>query len=45
MVKVFDINSFDGRKKFEIKLQIALLNNTMKIKENSKKEIVSEEII
>ncbi len=35
MAKVFDINSFDERKKFEIKLQIALLNNTMKIKENS----------
>lgn len=36
MVKVFDINSFNERKKFEIRLQIALLNNTMKIKENSK---------
>ncbi len=35
MAKVFDINSFDERKKFEIKLQIALLNNTIKIKENS----------
>ncbi len=35
MVKVFDINSFDERKKFEVKLQVALLNNTIKIKENS----------
>jgi len=35
MVKVFDINSFNERKKFEIRLQIALLNNTIKIKENS----------
>jgi len=31
MVKVFDINSIDERKQFEIKLQIALLNNTLKI--------------
>ena len=36
MVKVFDINSFEERKQFEIKLQIALLNNTLKIKANSK---------
>ncbi len=36
MVKVFDINNFDSRKQFEIKLQIALLHNTLKIKENSK---------
>ena len=36
MVKIFDINDFDERKQFEIKLQIALLNNTLKIRENSK---------
>lgn len=36
MVKIFDINDFDERKRFEIKLQIALLNNTLKIRENSK---------
>jgi hypothetical protein len=36
MVKVFDINSFEERKQFKIKLQIALLNNTLKIKTNSK---------
>jgi len=49
MVKVFDINSFNERKKFEVRLQIALLNNTMKIKENSKNpekydEYISERI-
>jgi hypothetical protein len=36
MVKVFDINNFNERKQFEIKLQIALLHNTLKIKANSK---------
>jgi hypothetical protein len=36
MVKIFDINNFNERKQFEIRLQIALLNNTLKIKSNSK---------
>jgi len=35
MVKVFDINDFNERKQFEIKLQIALLHNTLTIKANS----------
>ncbi len=35
MSKIFNVNSFNERKKFEIKLQVALLNNTLKIKENS----------
>lgn len=36
MVKAFDINNFNERKQFEIRLQIALLHNTLKIKANSK---------
>jgi len=36
MVKVFDISNFNERKQFEIKLQIALLHNTLTIKANSK---------
>ncbi|WP_337859794.1 hypothetical protein [Ferroplasma sp.] len=36
MAKIFNIKNFDERKQFEIKLQIALLNNTLKIKANSK---------
>jgi hypothetical protein len=36
MVKVFNIQNFDERKQFEIRLQVALLNNTLKIKANSK---------
>ncbi|KJE49051.1 MULTISPECIES: hypothetical protein [Acidiplasma] len=35
MSKTFNIDSFSDRKKFEIKLQIALLKNTLKIRENS----------
>ncbi len=36
MSKIFNVNSFSQRKKFEIRLQVALLKNTLKIKENSK---------
>ncbi|MEM0140124.1 MAG: hypothetical protein QXZ44_05890 [Ferroplasma sp.] len=36
MPKIFNLHDFDERKQFEIKLQIALLNNTIKIRANSR---------
>ncbi len=49
MSKIFNIHNFDDRKQFEIKLQIALLNNTVKIRLNSRNpekydEYISERI-
>ncbi|SMD30409.1 hypothetical protein [Picrophilus oshimae] len=35
MVKTFDVNSLSERKRFELKLQIALLNNALKIQSMS----------
>ncbi len=35
MVKIFDVNNLSERKSFELRLQIALLNNALKIQSMS----------